>query len=71
MATQYPNRQFFRKTPSLYLAKFFEAKGIPLDVNITQLKENNADILQSALNKLSPEQITEIPIANESTGNFL
>lgn len=60
MAAKYSNRHFFRKTPNFYLAKFFEAKGIQLDVNINQLKENDADIFQRALNKLSSEQITNI-----------
>ena len=60
MAEQYSNRQFFRKTPHLYLSKFFEAKGIQLDVNINQLKEHDTDIIQSALNNLSLEQITDI-----------
>jgi hypothetical protein len=63
MATQYSNRQFFRKTPNLYLAKFFEAKGIQLDVNVNQLKEQDTDTLQSALNKLPPDQITDIEAA--------
>ena len=60
MAAQYSNRQFFRKTPNLYLSKFFEAKGIQLDVNINQLKEHDTDIIQNALHKLSLEQITDI-----------
>ena len=60
MATQYSNRHFFRKTPDLFLAKFFEAKGIRLGVNFNQLKEQDADILQSALNKLPPSQIRDI-----------
>ncbi|BCA93901.1 hypothetical protein TUM19329_02620 [Legionella antarctica] len=60
MAAQYSNRQFFRKTPNLYLAKFFEAKGIQLDVNVSQLKEQDSDTLQSAFNKLFPNQITNI-----------
>lgn len=50
MAAQYSNRQFFRKTPNLYLSKFFEAKGIQLDVNINRLKEHDADVFQVALN---------------------
>jgi len=60
MAAQYSNRQFFRKTPNLYLSKFFEAKGIQLDVNINRLKEHDADVFQAALNKLPLEQITKI-----------
>lgn len=47
MAAQYANRQFFRKTPNLYLAKFFETKGIQLNVN--QLKEQGADVLRIVL----------------------
>jgi hypothetical protein len=60
MAAQYSNRHFFRKTPNFYLAKFFEAKGIQLDININQLKENDTDAIQNALNKLVSEQITDI-----------
>jgi len=41
MAAQYLNRQFFRKTPNFYLAKFFEAKGIQLDVNVNQKNIRN------------------------------
>ena len=58
MAVQYSNRQFFRKTPILYLAKFFEAKDIHF--NIDELKENALDILQDALDKLPLEQIINI-----------
>lgn len=54
MAAQYSNRQFFRKTPYLYLSKFFKAKGIQLDVNINQLKKHDPDVFQVALNKLPP-----------------
>ena len=60
MAAQYSNRHFFRKTPNQYLAKFFEAKGIQLDVNINQLKEQDAEAMQAALNKLTTVQITDI-----------
>jgi butyrate kinase len=60
MAAQYSNRHFFRKTPNEYLANFFEAKGIQLDVNINQLKEQDAEAMQCALNKLATVQITDI-----------
>lgn len=60
MAAQYSNRQFFRKTPNRYLAKFFEVKGIQLDVNVNQLQEHDIDALQNALNNLPPDQITAI-----------
>ena len=60
MAAQYSNRQFFRKTPNRFLAKFFKAKGIQLEVNLDELKEHDADILQGAFNKLPPDQIKDI-----------
>ncbi|MCS5707781.1 hypothetical protein CC99x_002560 [Candidatus Berkiella cookevillensis] len=60
MAAQYSNRQFFRKTPNLYLAKYFEAKGIQLEVNVNQLQEHDVDILQNALSNLPPDQIAGI-----------
>ena len=60
MAAQYSNRQFFRKTPNQYLAQYFEAKGVLADIDITQLKENDADTLQEALNTLPDAQVTDI-----------
>jgi len=60
MAAQYSNRHFFRKTPNHYLASFFEAKGIEIDVDFSQLKDNDTDAIQKALNSLSDSQIVEI-----------
>ena len=60
MSGQYSNRQFFRKTPNQYLSPYFEAKGIALEVDFSQLKDNDADALQDALNKLSDSQILDI-----------
>ncbi len=60
MAAQYSNRHFFRKTPNHYLALFFEMKGIQLDVDFNQLKENDADRLQAAFNTLTNSQTSEI-----------
>lgn len=60
MAAQYSNRHFFRKTPNQYLAAFFKAKGVELDIDFDQLKESAADTLQEALNGLSNEQIADI-----------
>lgn len=60
MAAQYSNRHFFRKTPNFYLVKFFEARGIQFNLNINELKENEADILQDALDKLPLKQIINI-----------
>jgi hypothetical protein len=60
MAAQYSNRHFFRKTPNHFIALFFEAKGIVLDVDFGQLKENGAEALQTSLNTLTDGQITDI-----------
>jgi hypothetical protein len=60
MAAQYSNRQFFRKTPNQYLASFFNAKGIQLEVDFDQLKDNDANAIQEALNQLPDNQIADI-----------
>ena len=60
MAAQYSNRQFFRKTPKLYLEKYFETKCIHIDVAVNQQNECDVDVLQDALNNLPPEQVTTI-----------
>lgn len=60
MATQYSNRQFFRKTPNQHLARFFAAKAIPLEVDIVELNETAVDVLQGALNALPDSQKAEI-----------
>ncbi len=60
MAAQYSNRHFFRKTPNYFLALFFEAKEILLDVDLSQLKENDVEVLQTALNALSDSQTADI-----------
>lgn len=60
MAAQYSNRHFFRKTPNHFSALLFKAKGILLDVDFSQLKENDADALQTALNALTDSQTADI-----------
>ena len=47
MTAQYSNRQFFRKTPNLYLAKFFKGKGIqqPLVITFLARKEEVKTVL--------------------------
>ena len=60
MAAQYSNQQFFRKTPNQYLAQYFAAKAVVLDVNFDGLKENNSNAIQAALNKLAASQVAEI-----------
>ncbi|MDB4222363.1 hypothetical protein N9850_01220 [Granulosicoccus sp.] len=60
MAAQYSNRHFFRKTPNQFLAQFFAAKGAQLEVDFSQLKENDADALQTAFNVLDDSQIADI-----------
>lgn len=60
MAAQYSNRHFFRKTPNAYLAEYFAAKHITLDIDFSQLKENDSDKLQAALNQLADSQVADI-----------
>lgn len=60
MAAQYSNRQFFRKTPNIYLAKYFETKNIHLEVNVNHQNEYDIDVLQDVLNNLPPDQVTTI-----------
>jgi hypothetical protein len=60
MAVQYSNRQFFRKTPNQYLDSFFDSKGIQLEVDFGQLKDNDTNAIQDALNKLPDNQIADI-----------
>ena len=60
MATQYSNRQFFRKTPNQLLEQFFAAKAIPLEIDIGELNETAVDVLQNALNVLPDSQKAEI-----------
>jgi hypothetical protein len=60
MATQYSNKQFFRRTPNQLLAQFFAAKAIPLEVDVVELNETAVDVLQDALNALSDGQKAEI-----------
>ncbi|MBT3091534.1 MAG: hypothetical protein JAZ02_13455 [Candidatus Thiodiazotropha endolucinida] len=60
MAAQYSNRHFFRKTPNVYLAQYFTAKGVQLAVDVSELKENDAEALQTGLNALDDSQIAEI-----------
>ena len=60
MPAQYSNRQFFRKVPNQYLARYFKAKNIQTEVDIEKLKENDIDALQGILNQLSNNQKTEI-----------
>lgn len=60
MAAQYSNRQFFRKTPNQYLAQYFSAKEILLDIDISEFNETSVDVLQDALNALSDGKKSEI-----------
>lgn len=60
MAAQYSNRHFFRKTPNHYFALFFEAKEIQLDLDFTQLKESDADRMQTVFSKLTDSQRVDI-----------
>lgn len=60
MATQYSNRQFFRRTPNQLLAQFFSAKAISLEVDVVGLNETAVDVWQDVLNALPDSQKAEI-----------
>lgn len=60
MAVQYSNKQFFRKTPNLYLAQYFDHKNITLDGDISQLKETDAEGFQLLLNALDTGLVASI-----------
>ncbi len=60
MAAQYSNRHFFRKTPNQYLAQFFEAKAIQVELDFDELAENATDELQEVLNTLPDSQVADI-----------
>ena len=50
----------FRQTPNHYLALYFDAKGIEVDTDITQLAENDSDALQGVINQLDDTQKAKI-----------
>jgi len=54
------NKQFFRKTPNLYLAQYFEQNNIALDADIGELKENDAETIQALLNGLEAGVVASI-----------
>lgn len=56
MAAQYSNRHFFRKTPNQLLAQYFAQKDISLTVDFNELKENDVEVLQEAINEFSESQ---------------
>lgn len=60
MAAQNTNRHFFRKTLNQYLALFFEAKKIPIELDFQTLKEDDVGAFQDALNKLTGSQKAEV-----------
>jgi len=50
MAAQYSNKQFFRKTPSQYLARYYETNQIQLAVDFNEFKETTVEPIQEASN---------------------
>jgi len=52
-ATQYQHLHFFRKMPNADLARYFAAKKIALEVDLTKLKENDSEAILHAFKTLS------------------
>ena len=62
MASQYQHRQFFRRVPNLLLAKYFEAKGIPLDVDFGKLKETEVEPIFAAFTALPEDTQSAVEV---------
>ncbi len=56
MTTPYSHRQFFRKMPNADLERYFESNGISLDIDLSKLKENDADAILQAFIVLPEDQ---------------
>ena len=60
MAGQYSHKQFFRRASYDYLALYFDAKGINLDIDWQKLKKNDATVILESIEKLPESQQAEI-----------
>lgn len=56
MSSQYQHRQFFRWVPNALLRKYFEAKGIDLDMEYEKLREADVEPIFSAFIALPETQ---------------
>ena len=59
-ATQYQHLHFFRKMPNADLARYFAAQKITLEVDLTELKENDSEAILQAFKTLSESQQADI-----------
>ncbi len=63
MADQYSPQHFFRKTPYELLARYFETKGVSLEVNWEELKgRKGIETLYKAFSTLPEEQLAPIEV---------
>jgi len=59
-ATQYQHLHFFRKMPNVDLARYFTANKIALEVDLTELKENDSEAILKAFKTLSETQQADV-----------
>ncbi|RDH80802.1 MAG: hypothetical protein DIZ80_17425 [endosymbiont of Galathealinum brachiosum] len=57
---QYSHLQFFRHTPNAQLAVYFSSKNINLGIDLTRLKETEAEMILKAFTQLPDDQQAEI-----------
>ncbi len=60
MASQYSHLHFFRRVSNGLLARYFESRGIDLEVPFDELKQTEVDSILDAFVKLDNEQQAEI-----------
>ena len=60
MASQYSHKQFFRRTPNAFLARYFDSRLIPLELDFSDIKENDSDAIFEAFTGLSEAQQGDI-----------
>ena len=55
MVAQYSHMQFFRRMPNADLARYFSSSDVSLDIDLTELKENDSEAIFQAFKTL-PEK---------------
>lgn len=55
-ATQYHHQHFFRKMPNADLARYFESRGIALEIDLAELKESDSEAIFQAFKALPEKQ---------------
>ncbi len=62
MNNQYQRRQFFRRMPNKWLARYFEERGIVLGIDLEKLKETEIEPVFEAFAALSEEQQATVEV---------